>query len=362
MSKTLKLRNDRTGAMPLARVFLRGEDGNLSIFAICLFVLMVMMGGIAVDIMRYETTRTTLQNTLDRATLASASLSQTLDPEVVVTDYFAKAGLSEYLRSVSVDEGMNYREVMADASAATDPFFLHMIGIDDMDAPGHSMAEQRMTNVDIVLVLDVSGSMANNNRLTNLKIAAKEFVDTVLSSDDEDRISITLVPFSENVNLPLVLREKYNATHVPVAAHRVANVNCLELDTTAFSEAGISPTTPIPMIPAADAYNTTTRNTSYYDVTNSTSKPLTADYACTAKPQNTIVLPSKDITYLQNKIEGLTADSMTSINLGMKWGMAMIDPGTRGIFTQLIQSGHIPSVLQDRPFDYTDPESMKVIC
>jgi hypothetical protein len=39
--------------------------------------------------------RTSLQNTLDRATLAAASLSQQLDAEDVVTDYFDKAGLAD---------------------------------------------------------------------------------------------------------------------------------------------------------------------------------------------------------------------------------------------------------------------------
>ena len=66
--------------------FRKAEDGSLTLLALLLVVMMIMMGGLAVDIMRYEATRTTLQNTLDRATLASASLRQTLDPEAVVND------------------------------------------------------------------------------------------------------------------------------------------------------------------------------------------------------------------------------------------------------------------------------------
>lgn len=353
-----KLEKGRLALRAHSRRFAHEEAGTLAILALFFFMLMVMMGGIAVDLMRYESTRTSLQQTLDRATLASASLSQTLDPESVVSDYFAKAGLSEYLTGVQVTEGLNYREVVADAKAATNPEFMHLIGIDRMDAPGHSKAEQRMNNVEIVLVLDVSGSMGSNSRLVNLKNAAKEFVDTVLSSDDENRISIAIVPFSENVNLPLALRQKYNATYV----HNVANVNCLELPSSTFSETGISRTMPIPMIPAADAYNTTTKDTTYYDFTDSSrTAPVKADWACTAKSVNTVVLPSQDISALQNRIQNLQADSMTSINLGMKWGMAMLDPGTRSIYSEFATSGAIPPVFNGRPFDYTDPEAMKVI-
>lgn len=116
------------------RAFLRNGEGNLTMFALILFVSMVMIGGLAVDVMRFEAVRTHLQNTLDRSTLAAASLTQQLDAEEVVYDYFEKAGLAEYLTSVDVDEGLNYREVTADATAATNPFFLHMMGIEDLDA------------------------------------------------------------------------------------------------------------------------------------------------------------------------------------------------------------------------------------
>ena len=82
--------------------FVNDEDGAVLVFSLVLFILMVMMGGFAVDLMRYETTRTTLQNTLDRSTLAAASLSQSLDPEAVMRDYFTKAGMAEYLTTVNV--------------------------------------------------------------------------------------------------------------------------------------------------------------------------------------------------------------------------------------------------------------------
>ena len=103
----------------MMRRFWAAQDGSLTILALCLFLLMVMMGGLAVDLMRYEQTRTTLQNTLDRATLASASLTQTLDPAEVVADYFTKAGMDKYLKGVTVSEGVNFRNVTADAAAET---------------------------------------------------------------------------------------------------------------------------------------------------------------------------------------------------------------------------------------------------
>ena len=336
----------------------RGEQGNLTILALCMFVLMAMIGGIAVDLMRYEAMRTSLQNTLDRATLAAASLSQQLDAEDVVTDYFDKAGLADYLRAVTVEEGLNYREVNADARAATNPFFLHMIGVEEMDAPGRSKAEQRMTNVEIVLVLDVSGSMADNNRLTNLKSAANEFVDTVLSSDSEDRISIAVVPFNGQVNLGAALRGRYNAQH----QHGVTNVNCVDLPASVYTQTGITTTLGLPMTAHADTFSQTSRVASYIDrASTDFAVPVPGNRWCPPSTSNTVMLPSQNIGALQAKINSLTAIGATSINAGMKWGMTLIDPGSEAVIGHFVDTGVVPPVFDGRPFDYTDPESMKII-
>lgn len=83
----------RAAAKTALTRFGKDEDGALIIFALFLFFLMVTMGGVAVDYMRYEQRRTALQNTLDRGVLAAAAMNQQLDPESVVRDYFNKAGI-----------------------------------------------------------------------------------------------------------------------------------------------------------------------------------------------------------------------------------------------------------------------------
>lgn len=336
--------------------FAKAEAGSLTIFALCLFILMVMLGGVAVDLMRYETMRTSLQNTLDRATLASASLTQQLNAEDVVTDYFDKAGLAEYLTSVTVDEGLNYREVIADARASTNPFFMHLIGINEMDAPGHSQAEQRVTNVEIVLVLDVSGSMASNSRLTNLKTAAKEFVSTVLSNDSEDRVSIAIVPFNGQVNLGAELRQQFNFTN----DHGVADVNCVDLPASVYSEPGISTALELPMTAHADTYSSTTK-AGYYAWNGSSATVNTGNRWCPPSTLNTVMMPSQSITALQAKINNLDAIGATSINAGMKWGMTLVDPGSQGVINHFVNIGEVPAVFDGRPFEFTEPEAMKVI-
>jgi Flp pilus assembly protein TadG len=348
----------------LLRRFRDSQDGSLAVFALCLFLLMVMMGGLAVDLMRYEATRTTLQNTLDRATLASASLTQTLDPKLVVSDYFTKSGMTKYLEGVTVSEGMNFRNVVADAAAATDPYFLHLIGQDQLDAAGHSMAEQRINNVEIMLVLDVSGSMASNSKLTNLKAAANEFVDTVLSSDAEQKISVGLVPFNGQVNIGPDLRAKFTGLTDDPA---VSNVNCVDMPASVYGSTALSTATSMSMTAHADTYSSTNQTTSYVAYTDTNyAIGYNATYNngnvwCPPIAGNIIRLPSQSISGLQGQINGLSAVGATSINAGLKWGLALLDPSARTMYDQLIASGKMGAPLSGRPFDFTDTEAMKVI-
>ena len=85
-------------------IFSRDEDGSLTIFSLFIFIVMLMFGGIAVDLMIYENKRVHAQNSTDRAVLAAANLNQSVDPTAVVIDYLAKSGIAVTASDVSVVE------------------------------------------------------------------------------------------------------------------------------------------------------------------------------------------------------------------------------------------------------------------
>jgi Flp pilus assembly protein TadG len=334
--------------------FSKDESGAVLLFSLVLFVLMIMIGGLAVDLMRYESTRTTLQNTLDRSTLAAAGLSQTLDAETVVRDHVDKAGLTQELTSVTVTQGLNFKTVNATALADTSPIFLHMIGIDSFDAPAVATAEQRITNVEIALVLDVSGSMIGT-KITNLKSAASEFVDTVLSSDGDDRISVALVPYNGQVNLGPTMAAQYNVT-LPTG---MANTQCVDLPPSVYTTTVMSDSLELPTTAYADSFSSTSQSTSY--VATSSGAPNTANLWCPSSTANFVRPPNNDIGVLQGQINGLNAVGATSINAGLKWGLTLLDPASRPIFEDLAAGDAIPDAFDVRPFEYDDDEAMKVI-
>lgn len=343
-------------ALPALHRFRRDEEGSLFVFGMVLFVLMIMIGGIAVDVMRYEQRRTALQQTTDRAVLAAASLTQDLDPEAVVNDYFAKAELADYLRSVTVTEGLNFRNVEADARAGLRNFFMQMVGVPEFEVPAVSAAEQRINNVEIILVLDVSGSMSGS-KIVNLRNAAKEFVTTVKARDTDNRISIGIVPYNAQVNLPPQLAAKFTVAH----NNGHALVNCLEMGASAFATRALSRTTPMPMMAWADPNSSTDTSNAYSSHTGANAVPSSAATYCLPQAENFILLPTGDVPTLHAAIDALSARGNTSIVLGMKWGVTLVDPSMRSLYGELIAEGHMSPDYLPRPFDYDDQDAMKII-
>ena len=358
----------RKGAdRPFARLrsFRRQEAGGLTIFALTFMLLMIMMGGIAVDVMRYETRRTSLQNTLDRSTLAAASLTQDRDAKMVVEDYFRKSGDLNYLRSVKVTQGMNFKNVAAVADAETNPLFLRLMGVDSMDAFGKSTAEQRINNVEIMLVLDVSGSMASNNKLVNLKNAANKFVQTVMTNDVEHKISIGIVPFNGQVNLGPTLEPYFTTTDSNSldGVNIQAGVNCVDLPPSVYDTFAIPTTTPLSMTANVDTFSGSSATTPAE--TNKWCPAGTSSGYYTGNPLgsggNIVRMPQQDVATLQGYINGLQAVGATSINAGMKWGMTLLHPSVQPIYQTYIDAGLMPATMDQRPLNFTAKDAMKVI-
>jgi hypothetical protein len=64
---------------------------------------------------------------------------------------------------------------------------------------------------------------------------------------------------------------------------------------------------------------------------------------------------------LHDFIDDLNADGWTAIDLGMKMAVALIDPSSRERINDLVDAGLVHPDYEDRPTDYGDPETIKVI-
>ena len=149
----------RLGSHPASRRFAEDTEGTLMLLTLYLFLIMVFMGGLAIDLMRYEGQRVQVQNTLDRCTLMAANLKQRLDPTSVVHDYIDNANLDNALTSINVTQGFNDRSVEAVAQTEMDALFPSAVGLDSFNLVARSTAVHKLTKTEISLALDISGSM-----------------------------------------------------------------------------------------------------------------------------------------------------------------------------------------------------------
>lgn len=330
---------------PFPRRFLRREDGTITSFALVIFVLMVAAGGISIDIMRFETQRAQLQYTIDRAVLAAASLSQPLEPRDVVENYLRVSGLSNYRLDVVVDEGLNFRRVNAYAEMEIQSLFMHIFGVRALTSPAEGMAEDRIRNVEVSMVLDISGSMGSRSRIVNMRAAAQQFVSTVLAanaSDEGNLVSVSIVPYNGMVNIGDTLESVFTLSdeHDFSACARFADED--------FETTAVDPSVAVERIAHWD-YD-------FYNQEGAFLRPY-----CPTDDYGAIVPWSHDEDVLHDNITALQADGWTAIDMGMKWAVALLDPAAQPAVSALVAAGTVHEDFDGRPAAYDDEETVKAI-
>ncbi len=335
------------------------EDGALFIFALYTFVLILMMAGIGIDLMRFERDRSLLQSTLDRAVLAATDLNQIRPPRAVVIDYFDKAGLLDYLDedSIEVTQGINFREVSARADATIATMFMRLSGVDTLSATAAATALERIPNVEISLVLDISSSMNQNGRIGALRPAAAAFIDTVLRGEAKEKTSINLIVYGGQTNPGPWMFAHLNGQRYPDiplsrrnggdANGRFPNVSsCLELTANDFTH---------PDLPKAHSYQQTP-HFMYWNL-----DPKTTDWGWCPSDEKAIIYASNDAAKLNHLVNTMRLHGGTGTQHAIKWAVSLLNPSTQGTFAAMAGDGMIPSEFAARPAAWDDTETAKYI-
>lgn len=315
----------------------------MTIFAVVIFMSMLLISGIGVDLMHNEMKRTKLQSTIDRAVLAAADLDQTLDPQAVVTDYFDKSGLTETLGQITVEDGLNFRTVTATATATTATQFMSWLGVDELSSPSSSAAEERISNVEISVVLDISGSMGSNGRIQNMRTATKEFVNQVIRPETSDLISVSLVPYTAQTNAGQAIFDELNVDELHSYSH------CIDFEESDFNTTALDLNKQYEHMQHFEYTGAYYRNT---EINNP---------GCPKRSYEEIIPISQNTAQLIQTIDSYQARANTASNLGMKWGVALLDPSFQPITSKLNQQGKVDNIFADRPASYTDNETLKTV-
>ncbi len=369
------------------RQFGRDEDGSIIVMTLLLLVVMLVLGGMAVDFMRFESRRAMLQSVADRAVLAAAELDQTLEPDEVVINFFDTQGYGgAIVGTPNVDPSNNSRSVSVEAEVDVDTFYLRLIGIDTLTAPARSAAVEGTGNVEVTLVLDISGSMGNwvssenTTKMELLREAAMNFIDDLLLPEYEDRISINLVAYSQHVGIGDDIFHRLNTRPDTVFESGIDPISSfvtndefaadptLDVGTVAVIDPLLGPyyTNPARCVDfLEEEYNTLTLDTSrvykqveYFEHYSSWDSGI--DYpVCPEEDFEQIIFLSQDAAELKGAIEDYRPTTFTSIHLGLKWGVSLLDPSMRNLLGSV--STVDDAFRGSRPADYTDANTVKYL-
>lgn len=306
-----------------------GRSGNVAVVFALFATPMILLVGAGVDFYRAYYVREALQYALDAATLSVASSSNT--DATVLKDRFGNVFSVNYTLTDEAPAGtpemkIDGNQVTSSVSATLDTVFIAAV-VPTLTIAVESGASRNTSGVELVLALDTTGSMADNNKMTELKVAAHSLVDSYFgSSTIVTGIKIGIVPFTDTVNIG-----SSRTTDVSPAP------STYNWGTTTWSGCVMAPASPYDQ---TDAFSSGGKWKPYYYPADSNNL-----WAKTKKGKTTYTINSTQgpnlgcvaqaITPLTNQkapldaaIDALSPNGSTHINIGLVWAWYVISQGS----------------------------------
>ena len=201
----------------------RDQRGNAMMLTAAAIVPVIGIVGSAVDIGRAYMTQLRLQQACDAGVLAGRrAMAGALYTDPAKTEAnkmfnfnFPDGNFGSHGVAFS-SWGVGTSDVAGRATAILPTALMYIFGKDQFDLAADCTAKLEISNVDVMMVLDVTGSMASkasssdtDSKIVALRKAAVDFFDTLTNADIGDgRIRFGVVPYSSSVNVGAILMEK----------------------------------------------------------------------------------------------------------------------------------------------------------
>jgi hypothetical protein len=396
------IRHRFTAPCPLQRVRRCKESGMTIPFLAVSLLTFMGFAGLAADVARIQIVQAKLSYALDAAGLAAGASYNQEDYRTVARQYISLNFPTGYLGAemptsevTTLDNGLI---INLTGSTTVPTSFMSLFGLNSVTVSASSQITRQVSGLEVVMVLDNTGSMSSSSKLVNLKTAAITLVNILTNNQESARnLWMGLVPFSQTVNIG-----KTHANWVNQNAYystlkwattgttgldsqdaydwggcvdaRYSNGRDTTDDPPAVEDfhAYLYPTTTPtghPPVACVGGNNTWVRS---YDgngnvvpcsgigvnkvpLDNYSGFRLGPNLGC---PQKITPMTASATTVINN-INAMKAIGNTHINLGMVWGWRMISPHWRdlGSFTPWSQE----MVDNGLPLDYNTPRMSKAV-
>lgn len=191
--------------------FRSAEGGAVAIIFALLVTVLFGMLALSIDLARAYSTQALIASALDSAALAGA---KSLDNGHSDADILAAADayfkqtmasqkndgdISLWNFNVQIDRSKSNVVVGVEAKIATR--FSRVIGTDHVRLDRNATVQYKTRFVELAMALDVTGSMLADNRIGDLKVAAKDVLKTLFDeASSEEAVRVSIVPWAASVN------------------------------------------------------------------------------------------------------------------------------------------------------------------
>lgn len=191
--------------------FPRANQGNVAVIFCVALVPLISFVGAAIDYTRANAARSAMQTAIDStALMLSKDLSDgVITPSQVdskASTYFNALYTNPDANSVSIHAVYTANSSMGstievNGSGAVTTEFMRVAGFPQLNFQTSSTAAWGNVRMRVAMVLDNTGSMAQDGKMPAMQTAAKNLVDqlSALAKNDGD-IYISVVPFAKDVN------------------------------------------------------------------------------------------------------------------------------------------------------------------
>lgn len=205
--------------------FRRSESGNYAmLFGLAVIPLMLAIG-VAIDLARAYIVQTRLSTALDAAALAAGSAAvstsqTTAQQQATIRDFASRVFWANYANDFwggGLDSsGLQFtfstdgNTISIAARAVMPTVIMGLVGQNSVNVAVSTTAQRRVQGMELVLVLDVTGSMRTSppRNIDALRIAAEDLVNIVFGTDQSGNqldtatnLFVGLVPYTATVNI-----------------------------------------------------------------------------------------------------------------------------------------------------------------
>ena len=312
------------------RAFSAARSGNVAITFAFATLPMIGMVGASVDYSRANSVKAAMQTALDSTALMlskEAATDTTDQLQSSATKYFkalfAPPGVSNIGVNVSYTNSGG-SAVVLNGHADVPTTFMNVFGFQNITVTNASTSKWGSVRLRVALVLDNTGSMADDGKMTALKTATKNLLAQLQSAaSSAGDVYVSIIPFSKDVN---VGSGYYDQTWIDWTSWNAANQNCTwNWNGWTWTSTCTTKSHNTWNGCVTDRNKTQVPNTTYaYDQSAENPDPAKPDSLFVAEQYSSCPVAMMGLNYdwttMNNLVDSMTPNGNTNQPIGLVWG------------------------------------------